>query len=112
MSTRDEVKLSVHERQKLARMQATLQAADPRLARVLRHDAALEPDGPPPAWRHSRRRSVGKLVRVWVGVIVATAGLALMPYWTGTIQTDEFQVTWPAQPGRYSEGCDDSRRVG
>jgi hypothetical protein len=77
MSTQDEVELSVHERQKLARMQATLQAADPRLARVLGNQVPQEPGGLPPVWRHSRLRFVAKLTRVWVGLTVVVAGLAL-----------------------------------
>jgi hypothetical protein len=77
MSTQDDVKLSVHERQKLARMQATLQAADPRLARVLRNEAPQEPGGLSPAWRHSRLRFVAQLSRLWVGLTVVVAGLAL-----------------------------------
>ena len=78
MSTQDEVSLSLRERQQIARLQASLQAADPKLARVLRREKLPQRDGVGPAWRRGGRRFIADLTRLWVGPFAVVAGSAVM----------------------------------
>jgi hypothetical protein len=78
MGTRDEVTLSIRERQELARMRAQLQAADPLLARVLRSEELPDADEPTTPWSRRRRWVVAQLARPWVGPVAVLVGLALV----------------------------------
>ena len=99
MSTRDRVRLSVHEREQLAKLQASLEASDPELASVLRGQGP--PSGPGrederSAWLRrmgavrgmgagatvaARRAAQGVphiLARPWAALVVAATGLAMV----------------------------------
>jgi hypothetical protein len=78
MSTQDEAKLSIQERQQIARMQAALQAADPELAKILRREKFPPRHRLDPTWHEGRSRFVADLTRAGVGPLALLAGLAIM----------------------------------
>jgi Protein of unknown function (DUF3040) len=78
VSTQDEVTLSTRERQQIARMQASLQAADPELAKVLRREKLPKRDPVGSAWRQGGRRLIGDTAGLWLGPLAVVGGLALM----------------------------------
>ncbi len=93
MGTQDKVTLSVRERQALARLQSTLESADPRLAKVLGGQAssskAREGSG---TWSLLRHVGGAMAARRWVGPVAMVAGLALV---VGTIPW----LVWLSIPG-------------
>jgi RNA polymerase sigma factor (sigma-70 family) len=73
--------------------------AGSRYSLITRDDLDGSIDRLPPGRYRVRAEFVGEAVGK-KDVNVDTTGLALMPYWTGTIQSDECQVTLPAKPAK------------
>ena len=75
MGTQDNVTLSARERQQIASMQASLEAADPELAKILRRQKAPQRDSWGRAFGRGRSRLLADLTAAWVGPAAVLAGL-------------------------------------
>jgi len=92
MGIQDKVSLSVRERQQLARLQLTLESADPRLAKLLRGKASGKPSRGQGPWSIFAHVAGAVAARWWTGPLCLVAGLALV---VGTIPW----LVWLSIPG-------------
>src|SRR5487761_1549483 len=78
MGIQDKVTLSVKERQQLARLQSTLESADPGLARMLGGRASSARATGPGPLSYLRHAAGALAARSWAGPVFLLAGLAMV----------------------------------